>query len=169
MIGNTLLSHVSMDIRNHRVYVQYQFSLNGDRWVRECSTEGIERTLKTWRILTRSCFQPAILSLLLFERINRVAAFRLPCLTTFLWISATVLRLRVSLSGSLRVASLAHIHSQIPNRIEDSLFEFVRSSPLQSPVQYLAYIAASPSKLGVVLIVGHRVLGGQKSEVDFAE
>jgi hypothetical protein len=59
----------------------------------ECPTERIERTLKTWRTLRRSRFQPAILSLSPFAMMNRENAFRLLCLPTFLSISATVLRL----------------------------------------------------------------------------
>ena len=54
--------------------------------------------------------------------------------------------------------------SQIPNRIEDGLVEFLRCSPLQSLVEGLAYIGASLPKFDVVLAVGHRVLGGRKPE-----
>ena len=48
--------------------------------------------------------------------------------------------------------------SQGPNRAEDGLVEFIRSSPLQSFVERLAYFSAGLSKLSVILIVGNRVL-----------
>ena len=43
-----------------------------------------ERTLKVWRILTRSRFQPTIAVLSSFAWMSREAKFRLPFWTTFL-------------------------------------------------------------------------------------
>ena len=37
--------------------------------------------------------------------------------------------------------------------------------PLQSPVEYLAHVTASPAKVDEILIVGHRILKIRKSEV----
>ena len=59
-------------------------------------TKAMERTLKTCRILLRSDFQAPIFSLSPVAWKTRETAFRLPCLMTFLWISATVLRSRTS-------------------------------------------------------------------------
>ena len=62
-----------------------------------------------------------------------------------------------------------HYWSDLPSKIsdgvKDGLGEFFRSFALQSPVEYLAYITASASKVNVVLIVGHRVLKGNGLEV----
>ena len=103
-----------MDIRNHRlsihnyrlgthnhrfgisngcVGIDRQLGLKGSCSVRGFPEEPAERTLKTWRTLTRSCFQAAILSLSSLERMNRNAALRLPRLVTLLWILVRVLRL----------------------------------------------------------------------------
>ena len=90
---------------------------------------------------------------------NREAKLRLPCLTTFLWIPATVLGSRsISKWNTRRVEYWSGSRSQIPNRVEDRLVEFIQLSPLQSPVEHLTYITASPSKFDVILIVGHGVL-----------
>jgi len=57
-------------------------------------TEVAERTLNTWRILLRSNFQVAIVSLSFFAWKCRETTFRLPRSTMLLRISATALRLR---------------------------------------------------------------------------
>ena len=49
--------------------------------------------------------------------------------------------------------------SQLRNRVEDGLVKLIQSPSLQFSVEYLAYISASPSKVDVILIVSHRVLG----------
>ena len=54
--------------------------------------------------------------------------------------------------------------SQTSDRIDEWLVEFIQSSPLQSPVECLTNISASPSKFEIVLIVGHRVLDKHKRE-----
>jgi hypothetical protein len=51
----------------------------------------MELTLKTRRILMRSDFQVAIASLSFFACKSRETIFRLPFLTTPLWISANLL------------------------------------------------------------------------------
>jgi len=82
--------NVVMDVRNSYVHVYCKLSLgigvNNDR------TKTAERTLNTRRIPLRSDLQPAILSLSLAAWKNLESAFRLPCSTVLLWISATVLR-----------------------------------------------------------------------------
>ena len=54
--------------------------------------------------------------------------------------------------------------SQISYPIEDGLVEFVHSSPLQSPVEYLTHVTADPPKVDIVLVVGHRILESLESE-----
>ena len=44
------------------------------------------------------------------------------------------------------------------DRTENGPVEFVQPSPIQSPVQGLTYFTAGPSKIEVILIVGHRIL-----------
>jgi hypothetical protein len=69
-----------------------------------------------------------------------------------------------SISGPVRCMHYwSGSRSKISNRIENRLVEFIQSSPLQSSVEYLAYITASLSKLDVVPIVGHRVLDKRES------
>jgi len=55
-----------------------------------------EPTLKVWRTLLRTDFQPVIVSLSLFTWRSREAPLRLPSLTIFRWISATVLHPKTS-------------------------------------------------------------------------
>jgi hypothetical protein len=59
--------------------------------------------------------------------------------------------------------------SQISNRVEDGLVEFVQPFPVQSPVKYLTHITAVPSKVDIVLIVCHGVLNGHESVVRLRE
>ena len=54
-------------------------------------TDVTGRTLKIWRVWLRSDFQAAIVSLSFFACKSRETLFRLLCLITLLWISATVL------------------------------------------------------------------------------
>ena len=82
-----------------------QLGLKGNSW--RWSSKMTERTLKTWRILPSSNFQPAIVSLSFFARRSRETTFRLLCLLTFLWISPTVLRSRESSVGYPNCPSLA--------------------------------------------------------------
>ena len=63
-----------------------------DKWLTIAARRAMERTLNTRRILLRSTLQVAIVSLSFFAWKIRVTMFRLPCLMTFRWISATVLR-----------------------------------------------------------------------------
>ena len=55
--------------------------------------------------------------------------------------------------------------SKLSNCIEDGLVELIQLPSFQFPVKHLAYIAASPAKVDVVLVVDHRVLDGRESEV----
>ena len=54
--------------------------------------------------------------------------------------------------------------SQLSNRVEYGLVDLIQLSSPQLPVEYLAYIAASPPKVDVILIVGHRILDRHKSD-----
>ena len=73
--------------------------------------------------------------------------------------------------GKVRKWITLHAHylpgsrSQPSDRIEDGPVELIQSSPLQFPVEYLAYIAASAPEIEEILIVGHRVLYGCESAV----
>jgi hypothetical protein len=55
--------------------------------------------------------------------------------------------------------------SEIPNRIENGLVEFVQPFPIQSPVKNLTHVTAVPSEVDIVLIVCHGVLNGHESVV----
>jgi hypothetical protein len=55
--------------------------------------------------------------------------------------------------------------SQISDRIEGGLVEFVQLFPLQSPMEHFAHITAIPPKVDVILIVGHCVLDSGESAV----
>jgi hypothetical protein len=55
--------------------------------------------------------------------------------------------------------------SQISDRIQDGLVELIQPSPLQSSVEHLTHVTASPPKVDEILIVGHRVLERRESEV----
>ena len=97
---------------------------------------------------------------------NRSTAFRLPCLFTFLCISTTDLQ---SITFSKWISRRPHrrsdSRSQIPNRVKDSLIEFVQPFPLQSSVEYLTYVPAVPSEVNVVLVVDQSVLDRLKLAV----
>ena len=70
---------------------------------------------------------------------------------------------------SKRITQRAHhwsgSHSQTSHRIQDRVVELIQSSPFQSPVESLAYVSASPSKVDIILIVGNSVLVRRESEV----
>jgi len=85
---------ITMDIRNHQVGIDRQFGLKGGGTISERQGGPTGRTLKIWRILLRSTFQVAMVSLSFFAWKSRKAEFLPLCSMTFLWISATVLRLR---------------------------------------------------------------------------
>jgi hypothetical protein len=55
--------------------------------------------------------------------------------------------------------------SQFSNRIQDGLVELIQPSPLQSSVEHLTHVTASPPKVDEILIVGHGVLERRESEV----
>ena len=55
--------------------------------------------------------------------------------------------------------------SKVSNRVKDRLVEFIQSFPLQSPVEYLTYVPAIPSKVNVILVVGHSILEGRELAV----
>jgi hypothetical protein len=65
------------------------------------------------------------------------------------------------------VYRLSGSRSQVSNRIEDGLVEFVQPFPIQSPVKYLTHVTAVPSKVDVILIVGPGVLCERESAVRF--
>ena len=81
-----------MHIRNNHVGINFQLGL-GDT-VSGCQIELSEHTLNIWRVLLKSCFHPAIVSLSTFAWSSRDAAFRLPILIILFWMVPTVLRLR---------------------------------------------------------------------------
>ena len=91
-VGNDGMSvrDTMVDVRNSCMSICRELCL---RWeVSGSRTETVELTLKTRRILSRSDLQVAIVSLSFFVWISRETMFRLPRLTIFFWISATVLR-----------------------------------------------------------------------------
>src|SRR5258708_38530729 len=90
---------------------------------------------------------------------NRSTAFRLPCFFTFLCISTTDLQSVVI--GKWITRHPNHwpgSRSQISNRIQDGLVEFVQSFPLQPPVEHSTYVPAIPSKLNIIPVVSQSVL-----------
>ena len=99
--------------RNDHVGIDCQFCLKGGPLGSRMPNRSNDnkRTLKMLRTPPMFCFQAAILSLSPFARMNREAAFRLPCLTTFLWISAKVLRSKESVRDllSVHIAGPAHV------------------------------------------------------------
>ena len=80
---------ISMEVQNHRMSVQDQFSLEGIITANQAKLA--ERTVKTWRTLLRSNFHEAIVSLSLFAWTSREGKLRPPFSTTLSRISATVL------------------------------------------------------------------------------
>ena len=122
---------------------------SGSGWlsVSNSHTTTTERTLKTRRILLRSDFHPAIISLSLFAWKSREAAFCLPFLMIFLCISAKVLQSRASsMEGSeLTSAGLTHVVSCLIASLTGSLRSFnnLPFNPRLRAVQTSAH--ASPS------------------------
>lgn len=106
----------------------------------------------------RSCLQVAIASLSFFAWNTREAACRLPRLTTFLWISATVLRLRVWKSVAQRTHHWLNSRRQLLDRPQHGLAEFTQSSPIQTSVKSFTYTSTRQPKVNVILFVGHGVL-----------
>ena len=107
-----------MDLRNIVIHpgndgvsIQRKLGLgvNGERLSNSRATM-TERTLKTRRILLRSDFQPAIISLSLFAWKSRETAFCLPFLMSFLWIPANMLQSRASSVGGSEPASASSTH-----------------------------------------------------------
>ena len=147
-----------MDIRNHHVGVDCQLGLKGGK-VSNDYKKVKERTLKTWRILLRSSLQVAIVSLSFFAWKSREAAFRLPRLTMFFWISATVLPLRAwSERTAQRMRRWLNSRSQLSNPLEHWLTEFIRPSPVHSPVEGPTNVGAGQPEIDIVHFVDHRVL-----------
>jgi hypothetical protein len=109
----------------------------------------MERTLKTRRILLRSNFQPAIVSLSLFAWKRRETAFCLPFLMSFLWISVNVLQSRPSsvASSEPTSAGLTHAVSCLIASLTGSLRSFnnLPFNPRLRAVQTSAH--ASPSSI----------------------
>ena len=83
------LGHDGMGVGDGYVCIYRQFGLEGG--VSNSHMEMMKRTLKTLRILLRSAFQAAILSLSFLAWRCREITFRLLCLMTFSWIAATAL------------------------------------------------------------------------------
>jgi hypothetical protein len=74
-----------------------------------------------------------------------------------------VIETSVSASLSVCVAGQARVVRSLI-RSEGGVVDFVQSSLLQSPVEYMTYISAIGRR---ILIVGHRVLDRRESEVSF--
>jgi len=89
------LRHIMPNVGNSYMGAHHQLGLKGINW-RQPGGDATKHTLKTWRILLRSNFQAAIVSLSFFACTSRETAFRPLRLMTFLWIPATVLRSRAS-------------------------------------------------------------------------
>ena len=73
--------------------------------------------------------------------------------------------IEASVSGPLGVYLRSGSRSQISDRTEDGMVEFIQSPPLQSPMEYFAHIGACSPKLDAIRIICHRVLYGYESEV----
>ena len=76
--------------------------------------------------------------------------------------------IETSVSGSVGIRiQCCGSRSQTSNRIEDGLVELIRLSPIQSQVECLTYTSASPPKLNIIPIFGHRVLDKPESQARF--
>ena len=64
---------------------------------------------------------------------------------------------------------LSSSRGQLSDRPEYRLVELIQSSPIQSPVKSLTYFSAGQSKIDVIPVVGHRVLGGVNPKPIFTE
>jgi hypothetical protein len=83
----------------------------------------------------------SIASLSLFAWNRRETPFRLPHLTSFLWISATVLRSGVC-QRAVRVARRSNLRRQLIHRIMDGLTELFRFPLIHTPVKHPTDISA---------------------------
>ena len=123
------------------------------------------RTLKTWRILWRSNFQAAIVSLSFFACTSRETAFRPLRLMIFLCIPATVLRTGTSSVNHQNCVSLVDPRRQLIYRLVHRLTEIIEFLSIHPPVEGSADIGAAQPEFDVILFVDHRILDTCKSGV----
>jgi len=126
--------HAPMDICNDGVGIHGEFCLREKSAATEQSNN--EHTLKTTRILLRSTFQPAIVSLSFLACTNRMTLCLPLCLMTLFCISATVLR---SIAWLVEELEMRHhrldSHRQLSYRITHGLAEVVKFLSIHSPVE----------------------------------
>ena len=131
-------------------------------------TKPTGRTLKTWRILTRSDLQAAILSLSFFAWRCRKIIFRLPCLIIFPWISATALR--SGRKNRKQVARNARCRGnsrrQLPDCLAHGVVKLVQPLPVQSPVEDGTDFSTGQPEFDVIHLVDHRFLGSFRSVIN---
>ena len=72
-------------------------------------------------------------------------------------------------SGVVRGGFLSDSRGQLSDCPKYRSAEFFQSPPIHSPVESLTYFTASPPKVDVILIVGHRVLYNVSRKFVFAE
>ena len=96
----------------------------------------------------------------------REIRFRSPCLVTFLWISTRALKFgrrhhqRATLKAD--VAGVTHVVSLL-DRLTHEVVKVVQPLPIKSPVQDNTDFGAGQTKLDVVHLVDHCVLGASLS------
>ena len=122
----------------------------------------IERTLKARGILLRSALQVAIVSLSFFGWKIRDTALRLPCLTTFRWISATVLGSRQEHVNWTSKAFATGVTHGVSCSFASNT-ELLRSlnpplQPLSRAIQTSAQSSPIQSKFDRIYLVDRRVL-----------
>ena len=109
----------------------------------------------------RSNLQAAILSLSFFAWRCRETTFRPPCLMILLWIAPTAL----ASDRKHRKWVIQSVHRWFSSRrqlfdcLAHGVAEIAQPLPAQSSVEGDADIGAGQTKLGVIHLVGHRVLG----------
>ena len=133
--------HITMYIQNHHMGVDCQLSLEEMGAVSDSWVETTERTLKTWRILLRSIFQAAIVSLLSLAWTSRETTFRPLCFVTFLLISSTVLRSRAPSVNNQNYDRYCDPRRQLIYRLACGLAEVIQCLPTHPPIESFAYIS----------------------------
>ena len=95
----------------------------------------------------------------------RIITFRLLCLTTFLWISATALRSRRERHRVAQsvVPCWCNSRRQLLDCLAHRVFKVVQPLPVQSPAQGGTDVSTGQSKFDVIHLVNHRVLGAFRS------
>jgi len=126
----------------------------------------MEHTLKTLRILFRSNFQEAIVSLSFFAWKRRDTVFRLLCLMAILWILATVLQLRTVWWVVRNVCGWSNSRCQLIYCITHRLVEIAQFLSIHPPVKRSTNVSALQPEFNILQLVSHLVLGVRELGAD---